>query len=232
MNAFVRVDAGEGHDAQHDPHAGQPAAIAGVPLAMAPYALILVHGRGGSPEGMLPVARAAGASDGFVIAPRAFGGEWYPHRFLAPTSQNEPWLTSALNSLETTVRLVLDAGISADRIIMAGFSQGACLSLEYAARKPRRYGAIAALAGALPGPVNEPRKYDGSLAGTPVLLACGGADEHIPEANVRESARVLSALGAATDVRIYPGLGHSIVGDQLDALRDMLDAVRATVPAG
>ena len=203
-----------------------------MPLALASYALILVHGRGGTPEGMLPVARAAGASDGFVIAPRAFGGEWYPYRFLAPTSQNEPWLSSALNSLESTVQLVLDAGIPADRIILAGFSQGACLSLEYAARAPRRYGAVAALAGALLGDVNEPRNYTGSLSGTPVLLACGDADEHIPEANVRESARLLSALGAAVDVRIYPGLGHSIVGDQLDALRDMLDAVRASVPAG
>ncbi|MEO7522433.1 MAG: dienelactone hydrolase family protein [Gemmatimonas sp.] len=215
-----------------DPHAGQSPSVAGVPLALASYALVLVHGRGGTPEGMLPVARAAGASDGFVIAPRAFGGEWYPLRFLAPPSHNEPWLSSALTALDATVRFVVDGGVPAERIILAGFSQDACLSLEYAARAPRRYGAVAALAGALLGSVDEPRAYSGSLVGTPVLLACGDADEHIPLANVHESARLIGALGAAVDVRIYPGLGHSIVGDQLDALRDLLDAVRATVPAG
>lgn len=215
-----------------DPHAGQPAAVAGVPLAVASYALVLVHGRGGTPEGMLPVARAAGASDGFVIAPRAAGGEWYPYRFLDPTAKNEPWLTSALRSIDNTVELVTGSGIPAERILIAGFSQGACLSLEYAARAPRRYGAIAALAGALPGGLSESRRFHGSLAGTPVLLACGDADQHIPEENVRAAAAVLGALDAAVDLRIYPGLGHSIVGDQLDALRDMLDAVRATVPSG
>jgi phospholipase/carboxylesterase len=231
MSIFDRADVGRAA-ASEDPHAGQPAATAGVPLSLASYALILVHGRGGTPEGMLPVARAAGASDGFVIAPRAFGGQWYPYRFLDPTRQNEPWLSSALNSLESTVRLVMDAGIPADRILLAGFSQGACLSLEYVARAPRRYGAVAALAGALLGGLEEPRHYVGSLEGTPVLLACGDADEHIPEENVRDAARVLTSLGASVDMRIYPGLGHSIVGDQLDALRDMLDAVRATVPSG
>lgn len=218
--------------ASGDPHAGQIPATAGVPLALASYALLLVHGRGGTPEGMLPVARAAGASDGFVIAPRAAGGEWYPYRFLDPISKNEPWLSSALQSIDGTVKLVIDAGIPAERIIIAGFSQGACLSLEYAARVPRRYGAIAALAGALPGGLNERRHYRGSLDGTPVLLACGDADEHIPEENVRAAAAAFGTLGAAVDMRIYPGLGHSIVGDQLDALRDMLDAVRATVPSG
>ena len=215
-----------------DPHAGQPPSVAGVPLSVASYALVLVHGRGGTPEGMLPVARAAGASDGFVIAPRAAGGAWYPFRFLAPVAQNEPWLSSALGALDAIVRGIRDAGIPTERIILAGFSQGACLTLEYAARNPARFGGIAALAGAMVGDDADRLEYTGTLAGTPVLLACGDADEHIPESRVRESAAVMEALGARTDVRIYPGLGHSIVGDQLDALRDMLDMVRATVPAG
>jgi predicted esterase len=215
-----------------DPHAGQPPATAGVPVDMAAYALVLVHGRGGTPEGMLPVARAAGAADGFVLAPRAAGGEWYPLRFLAPAAQNEPWLSSALGAIGRTVDAIRAHGIPADRIILAGFSQGACLILEYAARHPARFGGIAALAGAMVGDPRERPAYAGSLAGTPVLLACGDADEHIPESYVRDSAAVMTGLGAAVDLRIYPGLGHSIAGDQLDALRDMLDAVRASVPAG
>lgn len=218
--------------AETDPHAGQTGAVAGVPLSVASYAMILVHGRGGTPEGMLPVARAAGAVDGFVIAPRASEGQWYPQRFLAPVAQNEPWLTSALMAVGNAVDTIRAAGIPAARIIIAGFSQGACLTLEYAARHPERYGAIAALAGAMVGDPRERPAYTGSLAGTPVLLACGDADEHIPESYVRDSAAVLGGLGAAVDLRIYPGIGHSIVGDQLDALRDMLDAVRASVPAG
>ena len=215
-----------------DPHAGQPPATAGVPLDMASYALVLVHGRGGTPEGMLPVARAAGAADGFVIAPRAAGGEWYPLRFLAPVGQNEPWLSSAFAAIGSTVDAIRAHGIPAERIIIAGFSQGACLTLEYAGRNPARFGGIAALAGAMIGDPRERPAYSGSLAGTPVLLACGDADEHIPESYVRDSATVLEKLGAAVDLRIYPGLGHSITGDQLDAMRDMLDAVRASVPAG
>lgn len=215
-----------------DPHAGQAASTAGVPLDVASYALILVHGRGGTPEGMLPVARAAGAIDGFVIAPRAAEGQWYPGRFLAPVAQNEPWLSSALAAVHATVQYVQAGGVPAERIVLAGFSQGACLALEYAARHPARYGGVAALAGALIGDPAEHRTYSGSVAGTPVLLACGDADEHIPEPLVREASRIFTSLGATVDLRIYPGLGHSITGDQLDALRDMLDAVRGTVPAG
>ncbi|HYW31805.1 MAG TPA: dienelactone hydrolase family protein [Gemmatimonas sp.] len=215
-----------------DPHAGQSASTAGVPLDIASYAIILVHGRGGTPEGMLPVARAAGASDGFVIAPRAAGGEWYPQRFLAPVLQNEPWLSSALEAIDATVQYVCAGGVPKERIVLAGFSQGACLALEYVARHPERYGGVAALAGALIGDPAQPRHDLGSLAGTPVLLACGDADEHIPEPLVREAARIFAALDSAVDLRVYPGLGHSITGDQLDALRDMLDVVRSTAPAG
>lgn len=218
-------------DAQNDPHGGESPALAGVPLASASYALLLVHGRGGTAEGMLPIARAAGAADGAVIALRAAGGSWYPDRFLAPTSRNQPWLDSALAAVGRAVDAVVAAGIPSSRILLVGFSQGACLSLEYAARNPRRLGAVAALAGALIGEESEQR-YEGDLQGTPILLACGDADEHIPVARVQAAAAILGALGAATDVRIYPGVNHTIVGDQLDALRDMLDAVRATIPAG
>ncbi len=216
---------------QNDPHGAEAPLVSGLPLVSAAYAVILVHGRGGTAEGMLPLARAAGASDGAVIALRASGGTWYPYRFLAPTSENQPWLSSALSAVDRAVEGAIAGGIPAERILLVGFSQGACLSLEYAARHPRWLGGVAALAGGLIGERSE-QDYSGDMAGTPVLLACGDADEHIPVPLVQAAAETFTALGATVDVRIYPGVNHTIVGDQLDALRAMLDNVRASIPAG
>jgi phospholipase/carboxylesterase len=220
-----------------DPHAGQGVVTAGATLATAPYVMLLVHGRGGSAEGMLPIARAAGASEGAILAPRAAGGSWYPSRFLAPTAENEPWLSSALAAIDASVQAARSAGVPSERIILCGFSQGACLMLEYAARSARtatvRFGGVAAFAGGLIGADDEQvRAYAGSLAGTPVLLSVGDADEHIPVTRVQQAAELFTALDAAVDTRVYPRVGHSIVGDQLDALRAMLDGVRASIPAG
>lgn len=214
------------------PHAEQPVLFGGAPLGEASCALVLVHGRGGTAEGMIPIARTAGAMDAALIAPRAAGGSWYPQRFLSPVSTNEPYLSSALSAVHHGVSLALAAGIPAERILLVGFSQGACLSLEYAARHAQRLGGVAALAGALIGDDRDARQDRGDFAGTPILLACGDADEHIPVTRVRASATLLSAQGAEVDVRIYPGLGHSIVGDQIDALRAMVEAVRAVAPIG
>ncbi len=209
-----------------DPHATLAPLVSGVPLPEASYALVLVHGRGGSADGMLPIARAAGATDAALIAPRAEDGSWYPNRFLAPMASNEPYLSSALASVGRAVTSVLDAGIPPHRIILVGFSQGACLALEFAARNAQRFGGVAALAGALVGDDADVRQDAGDFAGTPILLACGDADDHIPEAKVRKAAVMLAAQGASVDLRIYPGIAHTIVGDQIDALRAMVDAVR------
>ena len=214
------------------PHGGVPPLLAGAPLDQAPYALVLVHGRGGSAEGMLPIARAAKATDAALVEPVAVGNSWYPKRFLDPREQNAPWLSSALASLGAAVEQVRAAGIPSERIILVGFSQGACLTLEYAtmaAQANVRFGGVAALAGGLIGDPLVPRHDHGSLGGTPVLLACGNADGHIPEAIVRSSADVFRALGATVDLRIYPGIGHDIVGDQIDALAEMVRSVRHTL---
>jgi predicted esterase len=219
-------------DARSDPHASLPMLLSGAPLESASMALVLVHGRGGSAEGMLPVARAADARDAALIAPRAAGGTWYPNRFLDPMSTNEPGLSSALASLDRAVALAIDAGIPAERIVLVGFSQGACLSLEYAARHGRRYGGVASLAGAVVGDEGDVRVDAGLLGGTPILLACGDADAHIPEARVRASAALLEARGGVIDLRIYPGLGHDIVGDEIEALRAMVDHVRRAESGG
>lgn len=212
--------------AHTDPHGGESPLVSGAPLNQATIALVLVHGRGGSAEGMVPIARAAKADDAALIAPRAAGGSWYPNRFLDPMSTNEPYLSSALDAVQRAVGLALSSGIPSERVLLVGFSQGACLSLEWVARHGQRYGGVAALAGALPGDPADPRADVGDLAGTPVLLACGDADAHIPEARVRATAAQLSQRGAAVDLRIYPGVDHTIVGDQLSALRAMIQTLR------
>ena len=220
-----------GADAGH-PHGHLDPLTAGVPLEQASYAIILVHGRGGTAEGMLPVARAAKASGAALVAPVALGNSWYPNRFLAPVASNEPWLSSALASLEAAVARVRAAGIPLHRTVLVGFSQGACLSLEYAARVAAadvQLGAVIAMAGALIGDPAVVRHDRGSLQGTPVVLACGDADAHIPEALVRRSAEQFAALGAAVDLRIYPGVGHDITGDQIAALAHVVRAMEAPV---
>jgi len=216
----------------NDPHAALEPLVSGVPLAEASYALVLVHGRGGNADGMLPIARTGGATDAALIAPRAVGGTWYPKRFLDPMASNEPYLTSALASVSRAVASVIDAGIPPHRIILVGFSQGACLTLEFAARNAQRYGGVAALAGALVGDDADVRQDAGDFAGTPILLACGDQDDHIPEAKVRKAATMLAAQGATVDMRIYPGITHTIVGDQIEALRVMVDTVRTGITVG
>lgn len=210
------------HDT-NDPHGDQPLLVAGEPLASSSAALVLVHGRGGTPEGMLPIARAAKATHVALLAPRAAGNAWCPHRFLAPFASNEPHLSSALASIDRAVRLAESHGISRSRIVLAGFSQGACLSMEYVSRNGTRYGGVAAFAGALMGSDTDTRVEVGTLDGTPIVLACGDADEFIPVPRVHAAAAALTGQGAMVDERIYPGVGHSIVGDQLAALRAMIE---------
>ncbi|WP_353265508.1 dienelactone hydrolase family protein [Gemmatimonas sp.] len=210
------------------PHAARAPVVAGTDISAASYGLVLVHGRGGTAEGMLPIARAAKATGAALIAPVAEGNSWYPYRFLAPAAENEPWLSSALESIASAVAMLAAGGIAEERIILVGFSQGACLTLEFAARaaaRGARFGGVVAMAGALVGDPAVPRRDTGSLNGTPVVLACGDADAHIPEALVRSSAAQFATLGATVDLRIYPGLGHDITGDQIAALSALVEAL-------
>ena len=209
-----------------DPHANEPLLVQGAPLAQATFALVMVHGRGGSAEGMIPIARAADGLDAAIIAPRAAGGSWYPDRFLAPVANNEPYLSSALVAVGRAIAHVTSAGIPAHRIILMGFSQGACLSLEYAARHAQRYGGVAAFAGARIGEVRDDTVNAGHFSNTPVFLGCGNDDTHIPEPRVHETAARYTEQGADVDLRIYDHIGHNIVGDQIDALRAMLQTLR------
>jgi predicted esterase len=214
-----------------DPHARQPLLWGGASLADARRAVILVHGRGGSPEDILGLAKELNVQDAAYLAPAAAGRTWYPLSFLAPIDQNEPAMSSALRMLARLVDMLTDQGVPADRIMILGFSQGACLGLEFAARHARRYAGVVGLSGGLIGPPGTPRDYAGTLAGTPVFLGCSDVDPHIPLARVHESADVFRRLGAVVDEKIYPRMGHTINRDEVNAVSALLrsdssDAVR------
>jgi predicted esterase len=203
-------------------HRGQPVLAAGRPLAAADAAMVLVHGRGGSAEDILGLAADLGRPELAYLAPQAAGHTWYPYTFLAPLQQNEPGLSSGLEQLGALVAHLEQAGIPAERIVLLGFSQGACLSLEFAARNAKRYGGVVALSGGLIGPPGTPRDYPGVFNGTPVFLGCSDRDPHIPKDRVDESAKVFERMGATVTERIYPGMGHTINEDELDFVRDLL----------
>jgi predicted esterase len=203
-------------------HRVEDTIAAGAPIASAKAAVILVHGRGATAESMLPLAEAFGRDDIFYLAPRAAGNTWYPNSFLAPIEANEPWLSSALGVLGALVARLEGDGFSAERIGILGFSQGACLTSEFAARNARRYGMIAALTGGVIGPPGMPRNYPGSLDGTPVFMGSSDVDPHVPLQRLNESRDVFTKLGAKVDMRIYPGMGHTVNDDEVRAVRELL----------
>lgn len=212
---------------RESPHRGQPVLRGGAAPEAAEAAAVLVHGRGGSAQGMLTLADEARVSGVTFVAPQAAGHTWYPDRFLAPLERNEPWLGSALDLLDGVLEELAGAGLPRERTVLIGFSQGACLALEYAARRGRRHGGLAALSGGLIGPPGRSWDYGTSLDGTPVFLGCSDRDPHIPEERVHESARVLESLGAEVRVEIYPGLGHTVNGEEVEAVREMLEEAAA-----
>jgi len=200
---------------------------AGEPLEHARAAMLLMHGRGALAEDILSLA-AQFALPGFsYIAPQAVGNTWYPNRFLDPLATNEPWLTSALLLMGDILDKIIKAGIPPERVILLGFSQGACLALEFAARNARRYGGLVGLSGALIGPEGTQRDYKGSLSGTPVFLGCSDVDFHVPKERVDQAADILRHLGGVVTERLYPKMDPSVNQDEIDFVRDML---RALIP--
>lgn len=206
----------------HGPHVGQPILRRGPAAAQARLAVILVHGRGDSAAGIIGLADEFPLADVLWIAPQAAGNTWYPFSFLSPTEQNEPGLSSGLSVIGSLVHVMAGEGIPAERVVLMGFSQGACLSQEYAARNARRYHAVVGLSGGLIGPPGTSRDYPGSFTATPVLLGCSDIDPHIPLARVHESAEVFRKMGAAVDERIYPRMGHTINADEVSAVTELL----------
>lgn len=207
-----------------DPHAGQPVLRRGPAAAQARVAVILVHGRGDSAAGILGLADELAVPDVTWVAPNAAGHTWYPHSFLSPMAQNEPGLSSGLGVIAALLTALGTEGVPPERVVLMGFSQGACLAQEFAARHARRYHAIVGLSGGLIGPPGTPRDYTGTFTGTPVFLGCSDIDPHIPVERVRESAEVFRRMGARVDERIYPRMGHTVNYDELEAVRALLTA--------
>lgn len=180
--------------------------------------MILAHGRGASAADVMLLA-ADFTHPGFAyLAPQAAGSAWYPYPFTAPIESNEPYLSSALEVLASLLATV-QATIPAERVIMLGFSQGACLTLEFAARNARRYGGVVGLSGGLIGPDGTARDYPGDLQRTPVFLGCSDVDPHIRKDRVIEAAEVFKRMGAEVDMRLYPGMGHSVNEEEIEAVR-------------
>lgn len=189
----------------------------GAKLEDAKAAMILVHGRGASAQSILGLSQELYHESIAYLAPQAAGHTWYPYSFLAPIAQNEQGVTSGLKVISDLVNLVQDHGISKERLILGGFSQGACLASEYAARNPERYGGLLIFSGGVIGPLGMPRSYEGSLEGTPVFIGCSEADFHIPVERVHETAKVLADMGAEVTKSIYPAeMGHTIIPDEIE----------------
>lgn len=205
-----------------DPHGDQPVGRAGDPLERAAAAAVLVHGRGARAESILSLSAELDVAGVAYLAPQARGNTWYPQSFLAPMEENEPGLSSGLKRLASLVGELEAAGFPASRVAVLGFSQGACLTLEFAARHPRRYGAVIGLTGGLVGPPGTPRSYEGSFDGAPVFLGSGDPDSHVPWSRVEETAGVLTGMGAAVSLRRYPGRPHVVSAEELEQARALL----------
>lgn len=210
-----------------DPHAAAQVYTAGQSLQDARAALIILHGRGGAGPEIIGLTNFLDAGGYAIFAPSAVGQSWYPQRFIRPVEENEPHLSSALNLISRLIERINAAGIPTERIVMSGFSQGACLAAEYVARHPRRYGGLAVLSGGLIGQTIDRSHYpaNADLAGTPVLVGCSNVDFHIPVERVRETSVILRELGGTVTERIYPGMDHTINEEELSLFSTMLREV-------
>ncbi|MFN8490610.1 MAG: dienelactone hydrolase family protein [Caldilineaceae bacterium] len=206
-------------------HQGRPILSKGALLDKAKAAMIMLHGRGASAEDILSLAQEFEQPTFAYLAPQAANQTWYPNRFIAPLASNEPWFSSAIATVAGLLAHVNTSGIPPERTLLLGFSQGACLALEFAARHPQRYGGVIALSGALIENGDKAREYTGSLADTPIFLGCSDVDFHIPKQRVERSATVLQQLGADVTMRLYPNMGHTVNQDEIDFIKQMTKAV-------
>jgi phospholipase/carboxylesterase len=197
------------------PHQKSNTVRAGADLDSADGAMIMIHGRGATAESIITLADELGDHNLHLVAPQASQFQWYPYSFLAPTDRNEPGLSSGLQAIHDIIVDLESKGVSKDKIILLGFSQGACLASEYVARHPAKYGGLIVLSGGLIGDSISSDNYSGSLEVTPVFMGCSDIDPHIPVQRVHESAEILEGLGASLTKNIYPGLGHTVIKDEI-----------------
>ena len=204
------------------PHQGQQLVTAGTPLDEADAALVLVHGRGATARSIVQMGQEVHREGIALLAPQAARNTWYPNSFLAPVERNEPGRTSGLQAVGDAVERAVEAGIDRERILLLGFSQGACLASDYVARNPRRYGGLVALSGGLIGETVDPTSYEGDIERTPVFIGCSDVDPHIPLERVKETSEAFELLHGDVDERIYEGMGHGVNEDEMDAVADLV----------
>ncbi len=195
---------------------------AGRPLNEAKKALIMIHGRGGSAEDILSLRNYLNVEDYALLAPQARENSWYPYSFIAPISQNEPWLSSALELVKETLDEITAVGISTENVDLLGFSQGACLTLEFAARNAQKFGGIVAFTGGLIGDKIHSENYKGHFKNTPVFIGSSNPDPHVPVQRVRETTVILKSMQADVTEKIYNGMGHTISEDEIAMANELV----------
>ncbi len=209
------------------PHAGQPVEIIGRPLGAGRAAMVMVHGRDAGPSNILELAARFGHPDFTYVAPAAANNTWYRYSFMAEKERNEPGLSSGIAVIDRLVEDVVGSGVPKDHTILLGFSQGACLTAEYAVRHAERFAGVIVYSGGLIGPPGTAWRYGGSFAETPVFLGCSDVDSHVPLERVEESAAVFERMGAAVTKRIYHSMGHLVNDDEIEFTRELMRVLLA-----
>jgi phospholipase/carboxylesterase len=204
------------------PHAGQPVVRLGAPLTAARAAVILIHGRDAAPRNIVELVPAIEQPEVAYLAPAAAGGTWYPLGFMSAIERNEPGISSGVSVIHALIEEAVAAGVPEDRIVLLGFSQGACLASTAAQRRPRRYGGVLVFSGGLIGPPGTVWSESGRFLSTPVFFGCSDIDSHVPESRVRESAAVFQRMGAHVTTMIYPAMGHAVNEDEIAVARRMV----------
>lgn len=195
---------------------------AGKPLNEAKKAMIMIHGRGAGSNDILSLARHLNVADFTLVAPQAQGNTWYPYSFLAPTSQNEPSLSNSLNLISEVVKSVEENGISKENIYFLGFSQGACLVLEFTAKNASKYGGVVAFTGGLIGKTISEETYSGNFENTPIFIGTSDPDFHVPVERVNETEMLLKKMGALVTKKIYENMGHTISQDEINLANELV----------
>ena len=194
----------------------------GKSLQEAQKALIMIHGRGAAAQDMLELSQHLRVQDYAILAPQATNYTWYPQSFMAETSQNEPWLSSAVDVIEQSVQKAVTAGIARQNIYFFGFSQGACLTLEYMARSAERYGGAVAIIGGLIGQKLNTNQYKGDFKGTPIFIATSNPDFHVPIERVYATQNILTDMHAEVTLKEYAGMGHTINQEEIDLANQLI----------
>jgi len=206
-------------------HKDQPILFSGENIKSAKAAMVLIHGRGAGAESILQLTNELNTQEFAFAAPQAKNNTWYPNSFLFPIESNEPGITSGINKIDFVLKKINKEGIPYEKIILLGFSQGACLTLEFAGRNVKKYGGIVGLSGGIIGPDNIVRNYSGTFENTPVFLGCSDVDPHIPLERVHLTKDIFEALGASVTKRIYKNMGHTINKDEINFVNNLMKSL-------